>query len=107
MKKRTSVFHRAFTSKLDVKKFVPPIFKKDPEDTQALENMFKENFLTKNLDKNQFTTLADAMSQKKFEADQIVIRYGSVGSEYFVLSKGRVRVTVYEPGTEPNDPNLA
>ena len=30
-----------------------------------------------------------------------------MGSEYFVLSKGKVRVTVYQPGSNPADRNLA
>jgi len=30
-----------------------------------------------------------------------------MGSEYFVLGKGQVRVTVYEPNTDPNDPKLS
>ena len=47
------------------------------------------------------------MSQKKFESESVIIRYGDVGSEYFVLAKGRVRVTVYESNCKPNDPNLA
>ena len=30
-----------------------------------------------------------------------------MGSEYFVLASGRVRVTVYKTGADPKDPNLA
>jgi len=30
-----------------------------------------------------------------------------MGSEYFVLAQGKVRVTVYKPGTNPADPDLA
>lgn len=47
------------------------------------------------------------MFARKFTAGQSIIRYGEMGSEYFVLSKGQVRVTVYQPGTNPFDPKLA
>lgn len=30
-----------------------------------------------------------------------------MGSEYFVLGKGQVRVTVYQPDSDPNDPKLS
>jgi CRP-like cAMP-binding protein len=30
-----------------------------------------------------------------------------MGSEYFVLARGKVRVTVYKPGTNPADPALS
>lgn len=32
-----------------------------------------------------------------------MIRYGDMGSEYFVLAKGQGQVTVYKPGTDPKD----
>lgn len=47
------------------------------------------------------------MFSRNFTAGQSIIRYGEMGSEYFVLAKGKVSVTVYKPGTNPNDPNLA
>ena len=30
-----------------------------------------------------------------------------MGSEYFALANGQIKVTVYKPGTNPDDPNLA
>ena len=47
------------------------------------------------------------MFARQFTAGQNIIRYGEMGSEYFVLSKGQARVTVYRPGTNPSDPKLA
>ena len=46
------------------------------------------------------------MFAKKFAAGESIIRYGEIGSEYFVLTKGSVKVTVYQPGTNPFDANL-
>ena len=47
------------------------------------------------------------MFVRNFSAGQTIIHYGEMGSEYFVLSKGKVRVTVYQPGSNPADRNLA
>lgn len=51
--------------------------------------------------------LAKAMFGRNFSRGQIIIRFGELGSEYFVLARGQVRVTVYERGTDPNDPMLS
>ena len=37
---------------------------------------------------------------------EILIKYGDQGKDYFILSKGSVRVILYEPGTKPDDPDL-
>ena len=37
---------------------------------------------------------------------ELIIKYGDIGKEYFILSKGSVKVTVYNKDTDPNDPNL-
>lgn len=63
--------------------------------------------MTKNTDPKNHLVLAKAMFSRPFKAGQNIIRYGDMGSEYFALAKGKVRVTVYKPGTDPNDPNLA
>lgn len=36
----------------------------------------------------------------------MIIKYGDVGKEYFIMSKGSVKVIVYQKGTDPNDPDL-
>jgi cAMP-dependent protein kinase regulator len=51
-------------------------------------------------------TLADAMFNKHFNKGESIIRFGDIGSEYFILSAGVVSVTVYQPGSNPFDPKL-
>ncbi len=58
------------------------------------------------MEEKHLLVLAKAMFPRKFQQNQCIIRYGEMGSEYFVLSSGKVQVTVYQPGTDPNDPNL-
>jgi CRP-like cAMP-binding protein len=36
-----------------------------------------------------------------------LIKYGDVGQEYFILSKGSVKITVFNKDTDPNDPELS
>ena len=43
----------------------------------------------------------------KFTKGQSIITYGEEGKEYYILSKGKVRVIVYKPGTDTKDPDLA
>jgi CRP-like cAMP-binding protein len=47
------------------------------------------------------------MKPKMFLKGEAIIKYGDVGKDYFILSKGSVKVIVYNKGTDPNDPELA
>lgn len=84
-----------------------PVHPKDQGETDRLLKLFATSFLTKNLEVKELRTLSDAMFSRKFGAGEAIIRYGDIGSEYFVLAKGSVRVTVYKPGTNPFDPYIA
>jgi CRP-like cAMP-binding protein len=66
----------------------------------------KKNFLTKNLNDSEIEKLAGAMKPMKFLKKEIIIKYGDIGSTYFILSKGSVKVTVYKQGTPANSPDL-
>lgn len=46
------------------------------------------------------------MKPQKFLKNEKIIKYGDVGSIYYILSKGSVRVILYEDGTNPNDSDL-
>jgi len=69
--------------------------------------LFQNSFLTKHLDVKDHITLAGAMFKKHFEYGHDIIRYGDQGYEYFILAAGKVKVTVYVPGTSPFDPKLS
>ena len=68
--------------------------------------MIKKSFLTKNLSDEEMMKLAGAMKPQKFLKNELIIKYGDVGKEYFIMSKGSVKVIVYKKGTDPNDPDL-
>lgn len=46
------------------------------------------------------------MKPQKFLKKEILIKYGDQGKEYFILSKGSVRVILYQAGATPDDPDL-
>ena len=46
------------------------------------------------------------MRPRSFKYGETVIKYGDIGSEYFILSKGIVKVIVYQKGTDPDDADL-
>ena len=106
--KRGSVFHKAFESGGQVvKDFIPPVYPKPDASMQNLIKLFTDSFLTKGGDPKNHSVLAKAMFGRKISGGQPIIKYGEMGSEYFVLARGQVRVTVYKPNTDPKDPNRA
>ena len=44
------------------------------------------------------------MKQQTFKEGEKIITYGDEGSTYYILSKGTIKVLVYEDDTKPNDP---
>lgn len=55
---------------------------------------------------SEIEKLAGAMKPIKFLKKEIIIKYGDIGSTYFILSKGSVKVTIYLSGTPANSPDL-
>jgi len=46
------------------------------------------------------------MQPQLFKSGETIIRYGDLGSLYYILAKGQVRVKIYNEGTDPNDPMI-
>jgi CRP-like cAMP-binding protein len=51
-------------------------------------------------------TLAEAMQSRTYEANEVIIKYGDVGHEYFIMDQGVVEILVYKEGTDPQDPEI-
>ena len=79
---------------------------KSAEELADLTPLLKGNFLTKNLTEHEISKLAGAMQKENFNKGELIIRYGDTGQKYYILSKGKVKVTVYHRGTDPQDPCL-
>lgn len=50
--------------------------------------------------------LATDMKPIKFRKGDVIIRYGEVCENHFILSRGKIKITEYEPGTSPADVDL-
>jgi hypothetical protein len=48
------------------------------------------------------------MAMKKIEkkVGDLIIKFGEVGREYYILNSGTVKVLVYKQGTKKDDPKL-
>ena len=46
------------------------------------------------------------MIPRTFKISELIIEYGDIGSEYFILSRGQVKVIVYQKETNPSDPDI-
>ena len=44
------------------------------------------------------------MYKKHYGTGEVIIRYGDMGHEYYVLAYGTCKVTVYVKGAKPDDP---
>jgi len=71
-----------------------------------IKPLLEASFLTKNLNEEMVNKVAAAMQPMHFKEGDLIIKYGDVGTHYFILSSGSVKVIVYQPKTDPTDPNL-
>lgn len=102
--KRTSVFQKVDLSIIDFNRIPQNI--KSEQELSEITPLLKDNFLTKNLTEDEINKLAVVMKKERFEQGDLIIRYGDIGYKYYVLSKGKVKVTVYNKGTDAQDPNI-
>jgi CRP-like cAMP-binding protein len=47
------------------------------------------------------------MQERKYQSNDLIITYGDLGSEYYILDKGVVEILVYKDGVDPKDPELS
>ena len=107
-KKRTSVFAATqLRSQREALEFKPPVFEKSQAEIDELITHLKNSFLTKNMGLDQIKVIAMAMKKVEKKQGELIIKYGEVGREYYILKSGTVRVLVYKQGTKKDDPKLA
>lgn len=83
-----------------------PNYPKPKEQVDEIIFLLKKSFLTQKLADDEISKIAGAMQPRNFKANDLIIKYGDVGKEYFVLAKGDVKVTVYNKDVKPDDPDL-
>ena len=100
------MFHKAFENENKLDRFVPPIFNKPARDHDAIVDLFRSHFLTKSLEESQWVQLAKATFKIISKKGESIIRYGDTGNVYYILAQGQCQITVYQEGTDPQDPKL-
>ena len=90
---------------LDLEKL--PSYPKTQQQLDEIKPLLAASFLTKNLSDEMVNKIAGAMQPKHYKQGDQIIKYGDVGQHYYILSQGSVKVIVYQPKTDPNDPELA
>ena len=83
-----------------------PNYPKPKEQVDEIIFLLKKSFLTQKLADDEISKIAGAMQPRNFKANDLIIKYGDVGKEYFVLAKGDVKVTVYNKDVKTDDPDL-
>ena len=91
--KRGSVFQKVDLKSMDFNNI--PNYQKPVEQLTEIIGLLKKSFLTKNLSESEIVKLAGAMKPRVFKNEELIIRYGDLGNEYFILASGDVQVIVY------------
>ena len=74
-------------------------------ETANLHNFFQMNFLRivpllSGLPQNLLAKMGDVLEQEVFKAGEYIVREGTAGDTFYILSDGEVRVTKRVNGTE-------
>ena len=89
---------------MDVEASLPiPVYEKTSAEIEEITSLLNKIIFTKNLDKDDVAKIAGAMRPQQFSKGDCIIKYGDPGHTYYILIKGSVQVTVYKPGTKPDD----
>lgn len=99
------MFHKVDLSNVDLNNV--PFFPKPDLVTQELTFAFKKLFFAKHLAQQDVDKIIGSMSKQRFKDNEHIIRYGDQGKSYYVLTKGTVKVVVYNDGVSPFDPALS
>uniref|UniRef100_A0A915IKB8 cAMP-dependent protein kinase regulatory subunit n=1 Tax=Romanomermis culicivorax TaxID=13658 RepID=A0A915IKB8_ROMCU len=78
----------------DLKNYVKTVVPKDEQTRRALESAMCRNVLFAHLDENEKKDIFDAMCPVEKKADEIIIRQGDEGDNFYVIHEGQVDVFV-------------
>lgn len=108
MKKRTSIFNKPYIESVQeiVEYFTPPKYEKTPDQLDRIIAVLNKSFLTRHLSQQDLNILAHAMQEKRYTEGDIIIKYGDLGHEYYILDQGEVQIIVYNDGVSPDDAEL-
>lgn len=80
--------------------------KKTPQEAQQLTSAIRANFLFNHLSDAQREKLILHFTKRTVKKGELVIRQGEAGDAFFIVSSGKYRVYVLEPGRPPANDGL-
>ena len=78
---------------------VLPVYEKTPEERQSIEAYVRHNFLFCHLNREQESSIIDAMQRRHVKAGEDVIRQGELGASFYIISTGTYNVYVLGPSS--------
>jgi hypothetical protein len=76
-----------------------PVYEKTAEERQSIEAYVRHNFLFCHLNREQESSIIDAMQRRQVKAGENVIRQGELGESFYIISKGIYEVYVLGPSS--------
>lgn len=99
--RRKSVFAETYDPEEDEDDGTKVVYPKSDEQRQQLADAVKNILLFRSLDKEQMQDVLDAMFERKVEKDELVIKQGDDGDNFYVIQNGIFHALVAsEPGGE-------
>ena len=97
---RTSVSAEVYGIYNKLANFKPKVFTKTEEQRKIILDKMTQNFLFKNLDKEEQNTVINAFEQRNVKKDEIVIKEGDYGECLYLIEEGTLDCTKVIKGTK-------
>ncbi|KAJ3085359.1 hypothetical protein HK102_000073 [Quaeritorhiza haematococci] len=98
--RRTSVSAESMAPTMD-KDFVKVVIPKTDDQKKRIEQSIKNNFLFRSLDEEQYADVVNAMSEKRVNPGEDIIKQGGIGDFFYVVETGTFDVFVSRNGQPP------
>lgn len=95
MKKRKAVFSNPADVLEQDSNIVPPKYEKSESERVKIRGVLMNNMLTKKLSDEAMNILIGAMQKRMYKKEDVLIQFGDVGKEYFILDSGVLECKVY------------
>jgi cAMP-dependent protein kinase regulator len=86
--------------------FVPPVYPKSEDQLTRIKASVEKEFIFRNLDEEQRTSVINAMQEKKVPKDELVIRQGDEGEDFYIVESGTLHCYIRELPTGWNEPGF-
>ncbi|KAK4885113.1 hypothetical protein RN001_001384 [Aquatica leii] len=99
--RRKSVFAETYDPEEDEDDYTKVVFPKSDEQRQRLADSVRNILLFRSLDKEQMQDVLDAMFERRVTENELVIKQGDDGDNFYVIESGVYHALVADAGQEP------